>query len=246
MLRNIQIMLENRRIFKNGSFPDMQSETVTNPSVPQVQRTSVYRIAEHMMATDTISCVLANSTSRCVALNFANAMFPGGAYLLGGNAQEEALCRASLLYYTIAAQKTYYRRNRLHVLPDYTDTLIISHHVPIIRDKDGTLLKTPVLCDFLTCPAVNRTFAKFLFTPKHCNAVMERRIAKIVQLAVAGNPETIVFGAFGCGVFGNKREIVYPLFEQAINRYVPDHIQVVFADPRAAAPLTHDTEREHT
>ena len=42
----------------------------------------------------------------------------------------------------------------------------------------------------------------------------------------------LVLGAFGCGVFGNKREVVYPMFEDAINRYLPEDITVVFADPR--------------
>ncbi len=230
----LKIMLENRRIFKTGHFPDMQSETMTEPSTPTVRRDAAFRIAEHLVPTDTISCVLAHADSHCVALNFANAMFPGGGYLLGGNAQEESLCRASLLYHTICTQKTYYRRNRLHVLPDYTDTLIYSANVPIIRKNDGTMLETPVSCDFLTCPAVNWTFARFFFTKRHCHAVMERRIAKIVQLAAARQPDIIVFGAFGCGEFGNRREDIYPMFERAINRYVPDTMQVLFADPKAA------------
>ena len=234
MLRNIRIMLENHRIFKDGHFPDMHSQTCTETSAPEVQRDSVFRIAVHSVRMDTISCVLAQSGSRCIALNFANAMFPGDGYLLGGNAQEEALCRASLLYHTICTQKTYYRRNRLHVLPDYTDTLIYSANVPIIRRNDGTMLEIAIPCDFITCPAVNRTFARFFFSKKHCNAVMERRITRIVQLAVSQNPDTIVFGAFGCGEFGNRREDVYPMFERAINRFVPDHIRILFADPKAA------------
>ena len=234
MLRFLGIRRENDRIFSKGQFPQMHSRTYTDISAPEVQRTAAFRIREHLVPMDTISCVLEQTGKRCCALNFANAMFPGGGYLLGGNAQEEALCRASLLYYTIRTQKSYYRRNRLHVMPDYTDTFILSEQVPILRNNDGTLLETPVLCDFLTCPAVNRTFAKFFFFKKHCNAVMERRITKLVQLAVSGKPDVIVLGAFGCGEFGNRREVVYPMFERAITRYVPDEIQILFADPKAA------------
>lgn len=234
MLQFLKIKRENDRIHTFGQFPQMRSETVTETSAPEVQRSTAFRAAAHSVRTDTISCVLSQTGKHCAALNFANAMFPGGGYILGGNAQEEALCRASLLYYTIRTQKRYYRRNRLHVLPDYTDTLIYSEHVPIIRSNDGTLLETPVPCDFITCPAVNRTFAKFFFSKKHCNAVMERRITKLVQLAVSGKPDVIVLGAFGCGEFGNRREVVYPMFERAITRYVPDEIQILFADPKAA------------
>ncbi len=242
MTKFLRIKRENDRIFKGGHFPDMRSQTHTKMDTPEVQRESVFRIAEHSVRSDTISCILAQSGKRCIALNFANAMFPGGGYILGGNAQEEALCRASLLYYTIRTQKAYYRANRLHVLPDYTDTMICSENVPIIRANDGTMLKTPVLCDFLTSPAVNRTFAKFFFTKKHCNAVMERRITMIVQLAVSRKPDVIILGAFGCGEFGNKREVVYPMFEAAINRYVPDSIPILFADPKAAGNSTTEVQ----
>ena len=33
-----------------------------------------------------------------------------------------------------------------------------------------------------------------------------------------------------CGAFGNKREIIYPLFEEAINLYLPEKVKVIFAD----------------
>ncbi len=232
-MTRLTIKRENDRLFRSGHFPAMHSETYTEVAAPVVQRASVYRVAEHLAAEDTISCVLRQAGRHCTALNFANAMFPGGGYVLGGNAQEESLCRASLLYYTIRTQKQFYCRNRLHLLPDYTDTMVYSEGVPILRRSDGTMLETPAACDFLTCPAVNRTFARFLFSTKHCDAVMARRIERIVQLAVSRNPEVIVFGAFGCGAFGNRREVVYPLFEAAINRYVPDTVTVLFADPKA-------------
>lgn len=45
---------------------------------------------------------------KIIALNFANAMYADGGYILGGNAQEESLCRASMLYYTIKTQKRFY------------------------------------------------------------------------------------------------------------------------------------------
>ena len=69
---------------------------------------------------------------------------------------------------------------------------------------------------------------------------MERRITMIVQLTVSQNPDTIIFGAFGCGEFGNKREVVYPMFEKTINHYVPDHIRILFADPKAAGSCMED------
>ena len=227
----LQIKLENDRIFREGDFPEMRSAVYADLTPKAVTRSGTFRVSEHLLQTDTISAVLQYPDKRVCALNFANANFPGGAYILGGSAQEEALCRASLLYYTIRTAHAYYRHNHLHVLPDYTDSMIYSEHVPVIRDNTGNRLTTPAESDFITCPAVNRTFAKLLMSGKKLDTVMERRITQIIALAADRSPDVLILGAFGCGVFGNRRETVYPMFEQAINRYLPETVEVIFADP---------------
>ena len=233
MMNFLKIKFENDKIFKENSYLDMQSEVFQNITAEPVQRNQKFQVSENIICTDTITAILKYGQGRTIALNFANAMYAGGGYVLGGNAQEESLCRASMLYYTIRTAKKYYHANRLHVLPDYTHAMIYSRNVPIIRDNSGNLLESPKLCDFITCPAVNRTFAKFLFSRDKLDSVMMERISLIMQLAVSQKPDTLILGAFGCGVFGNKRETVYPQFEQAINQYVPDHIKIIFADPSA-------------
>lgn len=229
----LKIKYENDSIFKNGDFPDMKSYTV--PDMPQpenVQRKSYFSVAENTVPMTTIECILRNSDSgKIIVLNFANAMQAGGAYIMGGNAQEESLCRASLLYYTIRTQKEYYNANRKHIFPDYTDYMIYSENVPVIRDDSGKLLENPVLCSFITSPAVNRTFAKAMFSEKSITEKMTVRINKIISLALSEKPDIIILGAFGCGVFGNKRETVFRIFEETINSFVPDDIQVIFAVP---------------
>lgn len=232
-MSNIGIRFENDRIYKNGSFPDMKSETITALDEPaEVKRREHYSVADNTVSASTMGAVLRFAEDkRVIALNFANAMYAGGGYVLGGNAQEESLCRASLLYYTLKKQKKYYWGNRLHVLPDYKDTMIYSENVPVIRDDAGRLLPKQPECGFITCPAVNRSFAKFMMPQKRIDRIMRRRIKRIVALGVAKKPDVLVLGAFGCGMFGNKREKVLPVFEEMINRYVPDDIEVVFAIP---------------
>jgi uncharacterized protein (TIGR02452 family) len=228
----LKIKSENDRIFKGGNFPLMKSHTVSDVSTSEkIKRQSYFSVSDNTVNMSTIECILANAVGghKVTALNFANAMCSGGGYILGGNAQEESLCRASMLYYTIKTQKEYYRKNRLHVLPDYTDYMIYSENVPIIRDENGTLLGTPVSCNFITSPAVNRSFAKFMFSDKVINEKMTVRINKIVNLAVSGNTDTLILGAFGCGAFGNKYETVMKIMENAVNNYVPDNIRVIFA-----------------
>ena len=234
-MSNLSIKRENDRIFKEGSFPDMLTlYHPTAPEMPEISR-SPFFVKEHLVQTDTISAVLMHRDKKCIALNFANANCPGGAYILGGNAQEEALCRSSLLYYTIRTATDYYIHNQLHVLPNYTDGIMISRNVPVIRDAAGTLLETPVTAGFITSPAVNRYFARLMFSRKKLDETMERRIQGIIRLAAKEHPEVLILGAYGCGQFGNKRADVYPMFERAITRYLPEDVEVVFADPHKGA-----------
>ena len=109
--------------------------------------------------------------------------------------------------------------------------MLYSENVPVIRNDRGELLENPLYCSFITCPAVNRTFAKFMMSGKKIDRIMRTRIKRIVTLAVMKEPDVLVLGAFGCGMFGNKREKVLPVFEEMINRYVPERIKVVFAIP---------------
>ncbi len=229
----IDIKIKNDRIFKNGDFHGMISETVFSVSeIPEIKRERYFSVAENTVKTTTVQSIIERAGhGNITALNFANAMYAGGAYVLGGNAQEESLCCASMLYYTIKNQKDYYRRNRLHVFPDYTDTMIFSENVPVIRNDNGELLEKPVVCNFITCPAVNRTFAKFIFSQKKINDIMYTRIKKIIMLALEKKTDILILGAFGCGMFGNKRETVFPMFEEIINKYVPDSVEVIFAVP---------------
>ena len=84
----MSIKLDNDRIFGNGSYPDMRSETVTElPEPAEIQRSKHYSAAENTVKETTIQSILRNAADkRVIALNFANAMYAGGGYVLGGNA----------------------------------------------------------------------------------------------------------------------------------------------------------------
>ncbi|MBR5405096.1 MAG: TIGR02452 family protein [Oscillospiraceae bacterium] len=249
----LRIFRENRKIAASGSYEAagrqvflpksaaaLAKETVClfpdAVQAPENGRTEPFRLAEHTVQTDTISAVLqlraAGVTGEIIALNFANAMAAGGGYRLGGDAQEESLCRCSMLYPAILGNRAFYRPHRLRPTPFYSDRMLISPDVPVIRSSDGSLLSEPVPCTFLTCAAVNRRIAKLLLrSDRRIEAAMRQRIEKIVAAAAERRPAAVVLGAFGCGAFGNKRKAVLPMFEDAVNRLMPDGVQVVFADP---------------
>lgn len=232
-MNNISIILENNKIFKVSDFNDMSSETIFNFEYSKIERNNKYILSEHLINSTTIEAVLQNyDKGKIIALNFANAIIPGGAYIIGGNAQEESLCRASMLYYTIKTQRKYYIKNIFHFLPSYTDTMIYSKNVQIIRYDDGCLLENPVYCNFITCPAVNKTLARFIMPDKKIIKIMERRINKIISFAMSKSPDVLILGAFGCGAFGNNRETIFKIFENSINSYIDEKPDIIFAVPQ--------------
>ncbi|MCQ2416343.1 MAG: TIGR02452 family protein [Oscillospiraceae bacterium] len=250
--RQLQIANENHTIARRGSYAlpggevvklyctgkTLAAETVLlyDDTLTEQQRQTPFTIAENTYPTDTISCILKlreeGISGEILALNFANAQVPGGAYLLGGTAQEESLCRCSLLFYAIRPHHEYYLRHWARFTPFASHRMLMSNAVPVIRSMDGSLLTEPTVCTFLTCAAVNRREAKLFFaSEKRIANTMEERINRIVCAIAKRKPQVAVLGAFGCGAFGNRREIVLPLIEQAVNRYLPDDVRIVFAQP---------------
>ena len=251
-MNRLKIVGENKKIAADASYQSPSGKTVRlsadgnalaartkllEPTLPAAEsaRTEPFRYTDHLRKTDTVSCVLAlreaGETGEILALNFANAHIAGGGYLLGGDAQEESLCRCSLLYASIASQNGFYRWHHLHPTPLYSDKMIYSPDVPVIRSADGVLLETPQICSFLTSPAVNRRLARPWISNEKINAAMQQRTAKIIAAAAEIKPAVLVLGAYGCGVFGNRREDVLPMFEDAIMKYLPPEVAVVFAIP---------------
>ena len=168
---------------------------------------------------------------RPVALNFASATSPGGGFLTGARAQEEYLARSSCLYECIRGNPMYeFHRN--HYSPLYSDYVIYSPDVPVFRDDEGTLLEKPYLCSFITCPAVN---AKVVLErdptrgPEIRSAMWERML-KVLAIAAFDGHETLILGAWGCGVFGNDPGEIAEMFNRALaGQYRGAFARVVFA-----------------
>ncbi|WP_327186485.1 TIGR02452 family protein [Streptomyces sp. NBC_01334] len=138
-------------------------------------------------------------------LNFASARNPGGGYLNGAQAQEEALCRASALYTCLLEAREFYDHHRAHRDPFYTDRVIHSPAVPVFRDDRGRLLDEPYGAGFLTAAAPNagvvlRTAPERVSELPGALAV---RAGRVLETAAAHGYRRLVLGAWGCGVFRN-------------------------------------------
>ncbi|MFJ4535291.1 TIGR02452 family protein [Streptomyces tibetensis] len=138
-------------------------------------------------------------------LNFASARNPGGGYLNGAQAQEEALCRASALYACLTGVRAFYDHHRAHRDPFYTDRVIHSPAVPVFRDDRGGLLPEPYTAGFLTSPAPNAGVV-LRTAPERAHElprVLAVRAERVLETAAAHGYRRLVLGAWGCGVFRN-------------------------------------------
>ncbi|TXS43284.1 TIGR02452 family protein [Streptomyces sp. uw30] len=139
-------------------------------------------------------------------LNFASARNPGGGFLNGAQAQEEALCRASALYTCLLGAREFYDHHRAHRDPFYTDRVIHSPGVPVFRDDRGRLLDEPYTTGFLTAAAPNAGVVRR--TAPERTAELPRALAtraeRVLETAAAHGYRRLVLGAWGCGVFQNE------------------------------------------
>ncbi|MCJ0875103.1 TIGR02452 family protein [Streptomyces sp. AP-93] len=164
-------------------------------------------------------------------LNFASARNPGGGYVRGAKAQEEALCRASALYETLLEAPEYYEIHRAEVSTFYTDRVIHSPGVPVFRDDRGNLLDTPFLAGFLTSPAPNAGTIRRQEPDREPElpAALARRAELVLEVAALHGYRRLVLGAWGCGVFQNDPAQVAEAFRELLaGRFAGVFERVVF------------------
>ncbi|MFD4243485.1 TIGR02452 family protein [Streptomyces sp. NPDC058525] len=164
-------------------------------------------------------------------LNFASARNPGGGYVRGAKAQEEALCRASALYETLLEAPEYYEVHRAERSTFYTDRVIHSPGVPVFRDDRGALLETPFRAGFLTSPAPNAGTIRRQ-EPERAAEIpqaLARRAGLVLEVAALHGYRGLVLGAWGCGVFQNDPAVVAEAFRGLLaGRFSGVFDQVVF------------------
>jgi uncharacterized protein (TIGR02452 family) len=187
----------------------------------------------------------ASGGGHLACLNFASAKNPGGGFLDGSLAQEEALACASGLYPCLLKAPHYYERNRANRSALYLDLAIFSPLVPFFRDDTGALIEQPILASVITAPAPNAG-AIAQNEPANLNRVeptMRRRAELVLEIARAQQVDRLVLGAWGCGVFRNDPKTVARIFAELLKppgKFAGAFDEVVFAVfDRSAGSATH-------
>ncbi len=183
----------------------------------------------------TLDCVrrlIKEGEEDVICLNFASAKNPGGGFLGGSQAQEESLARSTGLYNCLIKANGYYETNRKSGTSFYTDYMIYTPKVPIIKNEDGENSEELTTCSIITAPAVNKG-AVLKNEPKRTGeieSVMKRRIEKVLKICQKHKQETLVLGAWGCGVFQNNPEDIAGYFKEEIKtKFQKTFKRIVFA-----------------
>jgi uncharacterized protein (TIGR02452 family) len=145
-----------------------------------------------------------NDGNHPAVLNFASAKNPGGGFLNGAMAQEEALAASSGLYNTLLPHETYYKVNRDCESMMYTDYAIYSPDVVFFRDGNFELLAKPVTASVLSLPAVN--MGQIILKGEdveQAKVVMKNRMRLCLAIFAQQGNRHLILGAYGCGVFRN-------------------------------------------
>ena len=184
-----------------------------------------------VVKSDTVTALFkhTNIKDNVALLNFASYKYAGGGFIKGSLAQEESLCHASTLYNVLKdMDDVFYEEHRKDLNSGlYQDEAIFS---PYIKFFESGYKSREV--SVITCAAVNRGAAKKKgVTDSEVSRAMETRINFIMDIAVEREVDTLILGAYGCGVFGNSPYEVAGYFSQYLTEHSNAFKKVVFAIP---------------
>ena len=186
----------------------------------------------------TFEAAMGYAGKRVAVLNFASASNPGGGVVNGSSAQEECLCRCSTLYYNLTEDymwKNFYLPHRHAANPLHNDDLIYTPDVVIFKSdttQPDLLPETQWMrVNVITSAAPNlreRPSNSFntgdgnnaaKISDEDLGQLHVKRGRKILEVAAAYKNEIVILGAFGCGAFMNKPEVVANAYKQLVNEF---------------------------
>lgn len=158
-------------------------------------------------------------------LNFASFKNPGGKFLEGSMAQEEAICHVTNLYEVLLRCPDYYQWNNDNKNNGlYRNRAIVSKGIRLFGKQEG-------LIDVITCAAPNNTMGLRYgkFTQSDNSACMRDRIRFLRAVCDQYHWDVLILGAWGCGVFRQDPLVVADAFKREFSDY--DCPLIIYAIP---------------
>jgi len=216
LIEHVNESKRHTEIYKEKDYPDITYVTCKGkPAKIMVTKGRTFESAIKLMEE--------YPNKRVLVHNFASATNPGGGVLKGSSTQEESLCRCSTLYPTLTTSECnngYYKYHKnLHNML-YTDTCIYSPNILIIKSDTIKPERLPKdkwrTVDIITCPAPNLRDEAAKTSDKQLFEIHKNRARHMITIAIAHGVDVLVLGAFGCGAFKNKPEIVARAYKEVI------------------------------
>ena len=179
---------------------------------------------------DSVSAVMKYGNPSSAVLNFSSYKNPGGMFINGSKAQEECLCHESFLYNVLKEfQLKFYDWNNRHKNKAlYLNRGLFSKGVWFFRGNSH------VECGVITCAAPNKSAAQKYqnVSDKENTEVLRSRIRFVLDIAKYNDVDTLILGAYGCGVFGQNPKEVAEIFKECLNTtHKSCFNKVIFAIP---------------
>lgn len=161
-------------------------------------------------------------------LNFASFTRPGGGFLNGSNAQEENLCMRSNLYEILEQQTEFYKFNADNAFKTkgaYMNRAIFSEKVTFFKGDESKQ------CNVITCACPNKSVKYLQDHPTENYSILKSRIRFILDIAEHNLTDTLILGAWGCGVFKQDPQEVATIFKEVLQDKKYQFTNVIFAIP---------------
>ena len=175
-----------------------------------------FEVALRVQPGTTVNSLDSRQAPPVAVLNLANETTPGGGWLNGALAQEEALCYRSSL--SLSLHSSHY--------PIPTFSALYSPRVLLIRDAmaNGHDLLYPNTAPWdlpvfgvISLAALKRpvlSHAGKYFANREDRRITKEKIRVVLRVSVRRGHTKIVLGALGCGAFGNPPEEVAQCFKE--------------------------------
>lgn len=196
----------------------------------------------------TLEAAAAYKNLKTAVHNFASASNPGGGVVHGASAQEECLCRCSGLYFCLNVPtmwEGFYKPHRAAHDPIHNDDIIYTPDVTVFKTDTASPRMMPESewynVDVITCAATNLREnpsniynhgdgnAKASVSDRELFAIHEKRLRRIMNVAVAEGAEAVILGAFGCGAFMNNPDVVSDVAKTVVKDYLKAFKVIEFA-----------------
>ncbi len=180
--------------------------------------------------------------------NFASATNPGGGVTRGANAQEECLCRCSGLYFCLNTREMwegFYGPHRAAHDPIHNDDIIYTPNVTVFKTDTSYPELMPRSewydVDVITCAAPNLrpvpgnsynsgdAGKAVSISDSDLQVIHEKRLRRILDVALEADAEAVILGAFGCGAFMNDPHVVARAAKKVIEDYLNAFRYIEFA-----------------